>query len=170
VFGSDHQVVLDSLALGVVVVLAYLAGVITLPVVHVVSARLGGHAYRRRSNRREDIEVLRDLLPDLQRAAEQGDAAGDRRFLDLNTEVVIARDKVASKAVRDAVAAYQHQAVGLVEFRQTEAQRAPLLDRRGEVSGQEALGRMFDALKVRQDTFTSLSEAMHAMSEELRQL
>ncbi|MFN8630140.1 MAG: hypothetical protein U0838_07415 [Chloroflexota bacterium] len=170
-FGFDQQVVLNSLVLGVIVMLAYLAGAITLPVVHIVSAKLQGRTYRRRSHKREDIEALRDLLPDLQKAAEQaGDPASDRRFLDLNTEVVFARDKVASKAIRDAVAAYQHDAVGLVEFRQQEAQRPPLLDQRGEVSGQEALGRMFAALKVRQDAFTALSEAMSAISDELRRL
>jgi hypothetical protein len=171
VFGSDHQVVLDSLALGLVVVVAYLAGTVTLPLVHVASDKLAGRAHKRRSDRREDIEELRDLLPDLQKAAEaSGDTAADRRFLDLNTEVVIARDRVASKEIRDAVEAYQHNAMSLVEFRQTEASRPPLLDERGDVSGQDALGRMFAALKARQDAFTALSDAMTAISDELRRL
>jgi hypothetical protein len=171
VFGSDHQVVLDSLALGVIVMLAYLAGTVTLPIVHLVSDKLQGRVHKRRSHRREEIETLRDLLPDLQKAAEaSGDPAADRRFLDLNTEVVIARDRVASKSIRDAVEIYQHHAVGLVEFRQQEAARPPLLDDRGGVSGQDALGRMFAALKARQDAFTALSDAMSAMSDELRRL
>lgn len=170
-FGGDHQVVLDSLALGVIVMLAYLAGTVTLPLVHLASDKLAGRVHKRRSHKREDIEELRELLPELQKAAESsGEPTADRRFLDLNTEVLIARDRVASKDVRDAVEAYQHFAVGLVEFRQAEVKRPPLLDERGDVSGQEALGRMFAALKARQDAFTALSDAMNAISDELRRL
>jgi hypothetical protein len=167
--GSEHQVVLDSLGLGVIVMVAYLAGAVTLPAVHAVSDRVGRRLRRHRAARREDLEELRGLLPDLQKAAEaSGEAGGDRRFLDLNTELVIARDRVPSRAIREAVERYQHQAMNLVEANRAEAKRAPLLDQRGDVSGGDALGRMVAALKVRQDAWTALSEALTSVSEELR--
>jgi len=171
VLGSGHQVVIDSLMLGVVVMAAYLVGAITLPVMHAVSDRLAGQARRRRKLRREDLEALRDLLPELQTAAEtSGEPGGDRRFLDLNTEVVIARDRVASRDVRDAVERHQQEAMALVEFSRQEALRPPLLDTRGDVSGPDALGRMVSAMKVRQDAWAALSDALGAISEALRQL
>ena len=107
------------------VLLAYVAGLATPPVVGAVSVRLRERAAERRGDQAEVLGGLQGLLVDLQQAAEATlSPGGDRRFLDANLELSTARDRIASRAIRRQVEQYQDAVMNLVELDREEAIRA----------------------------------------------
>jgi hypothetical protein len=151
------------------VVLAYVAGRATGPVMEFVADWRQRNGADSQVIGRQALQDLRRLLPDLQRSGEtSGDPEAHARYLEIDSEVTQARKRIASRPLRDQIEGYQKDVRNLAEFHRAEAARPPLLNEEGDVSGPHALGRVFEALEARQDAWQGLSEALNAVSEELR--
>jgi hypothetical protein len=166
--GSDPNWLLIAFFV-VSVVLAYVAGRATEPAMDFVEDWRLRHGADSQTIERQALQDLRRLLPDLQRAGEtSGDPEAHGRYSVIDGEVTQARKRLANRALRDQIARYQKDVRNLAEFHRAEAARPPLLDENGEVSGATALGRVFKVLEARQEAFAGLSQALNAVSEELR--
>ena len=151
------------------VVLAYVAGLATRPLSRVLVDWVNDHSTDRRASQMKALSDLHQLLLELQKSSEAvGDSTGYRRYMDTNLQLVVARDHIASRRVRDVVRQCQHDVQDLVESMREEAARPPLVDEAGEVSGEEALGRVHSVLVARQHAWTGLAKALDSVSEELR--
>ena len=150
-------------------VIAYVAGRATEPVAGMVSDWRLRHGANSEFGQRQALQDLRRLLPELQRSGETaGDEAAHARYADLDAQVTAARKRIATRPLREQIGRYQADVRKLAEFHRAEAARPPLADDKGDVSGPHALGRMFTALEARQEAFQGLSQALSAVSEELR--
>ena len=166
--GSDPNWLLIAFFV-VSVVLAYVAGRATEPALEFLADWRLRRGADGQALQRQALQNLRRLLPELQTAGEtSGDTEAHDRYAVIDGQVTEARKRIANRALRDQIAQYQADVRNLAEFHRAEAARPPLLDENGEVSGPDALGRVFKALEARQDAFAGLSQALNAVSEELR--
>jgi hypothetical protein len=169
--GADPKTAVDVLWLVVAVGAAYLVGVASRPLLERAVSQVRIWVGRRRASQREVLEELQRLLPELQKAAEaSGDLDAYRRCLSLNLEVIEVRDRLATMRVREVVDRYQHDALELAELIRGEADRGSLVDDAGEVSGEQALGRVHSMLLARQAAWESLAHVLARVSGELRRL
>lgn len=168
---ADPNAGVDIALAAAAVGLAYVAGVASRPALERVRSAVVVWVRRRRSSQREVLAELQALLPELQKAAEaSGDPDAYRRCLRLNLEAIEVRGQIASARVRDVVERYQHDALELAERIRGEAERRPLVGDEGEVSGEQALGRVHSLLVARQAAWESLAQVLARVSGELRRL